>query len=144
MGQRVGARAWAGPPWHQRLALSSISGHWSRSWAASKPRGQPDLGVKKRPGLFAQGWRSPSGPLPAGEDIRSEFWPTTSKCSSTWWRSGPIAHLLIFGCPVEMGFSIHVQQQQVTEEGDLGESGYPCNRVPDPACSSATPPEPPL
>lgn len=121
MCQPMGARARAGPSWHQRLALRS-SGHWGRSWAASKPRGQPGSGVK-RPALFAQGWRLPSGPLPADEDIRSGLWPTASKCSSTRWRSGPIAHLLILGCPVEMAFSIHVQQQQVTEEGDLGESG---------------------
>lgn len=54
MSQRVGARAQTGPSLYQRLALSRSSGHSGRSWAASKPRGQPGLGVK-RPTLFAQG-----------------------------------------------------------------------------------------
>lgn len=95
-------------------------------------------GVQKL-ALSAQGWWSPSGPLPTDENIRSGLSQHPPKCHRTQGLDRPTAHLLILGTPVEMGFFIHVQEQQVTEEGDLERQRTPMS------CPSALflpPPQP--
>lgn len=95
-------------------------------------------GVQKL-ALSAQGWWSPSGPLPTDENIRSGLSQHPPKCHRTLGLDGPAAHLLILGTPVEMGFFIHVQEQQVTDEGDLERQRTPMS------CPSALflpPPQP--
>lgn len=133
-----GDRAWAGPPW-RRCQSQQQQWPWGKVLGLSMAPGQPGVGVR-RPALSAQGWRSPLGPLPADEDSRLGLRPTPSKCNSSQWWGRTTAYLLILGCPVEMGFSIHVQQQQVTEEGDLGEAGQ--TRVLAPAYSPTPSPQP--
>lgn len=103
----------------------------------SKAPGQPGVRVQ-RPALSAQGWRSSLGPLPADEDSRSGLLITLPKYSSSRWQGRCTAYLFVLGHPVEMGLPIHVQQQQVTEEGDLGEARQ--TRVLAPACPPTTSP----
>ena len=49
------------------------------------------------------------------------------------------AYLLVLGPPVEVRFSIHVQQQQVTEEGDLGAAGLSCAQTHPPGLPPTRP-----
>lgn len=112
-----------------RTTLALVSGSQRQQPREQVPGPLRDTRAARRglwkPPLPAQGWQSPSGPLPVDKVSESGLGPTSPRVQ---WNPGPgmpTAHLLILGPPVQMGFSVHVQQQQVTEEGDLGEAGRP-------------------
>lgn len=112
-----------------RTTLALVSGSQRQQPREQVPGPLRDTRAARRglwkPPLPAQGWQSPSGPLPVDKVSELGLGPTSPRVQ---WNPGPgmpTAHLLILGPPVQMGFSVHVQQQQVTEEGDLGEAGRP-------------------
>lgn len=101
-------------------APGSSCGRQDRRWTPSKAPGQPGVGVRV-PAPSARGGRSSLEPLPEDDGRGSGLGlrPQTGSAQAPECT----AYLLILGPPVEVRFSIHVQKQQVTQEGDLGAQG---------------------